>query len=50
LFLAPFALLFLAFIVAPLVYAFYMSLYRDTLVGGRQFAGAASYMARRRRR
>ena len=44
LFLAPFVLLFIAFIVAPLVYAFYMSLYRDTLVGGRQFAGAASYI------
>ena len=44
LFLAPFLLLFIAFIVAPLVYAFYMSLYRDTLVGGRQFAGAASYI------
>ena len=44
LFLAPFVLLFIAFIVAPLVYAFYMSLFRDTLVGGRQFAGAASYI------
>ena len=44
LFLAPFLLLFIAFIVAPLVYAFYMSLFRDTLVGGRQFAGAASYI------
>jgi len=44
LFLAPFMLLFIAFIVAPLVYAFYMSLYHDTLVGGRQFAGAASYI------
>ena len=44
LFLAPFVLLFIAFIVAPLVYAFYMSLYRDTLVGGRQFSGAASYI------
>ena len=44
LFLAPFVLLFIAFIVAPLVYALYMSLFRDTLVGGRQFAGAASYI------
>jgi multiple sugar transport system permease protein len=42
--LAPFVLLFIAFIVAPLVYAFYMSLHRDTLVGGRQFAGAVSYI------
>src|SRR4051812_31490783 len=44
LFLAPFMLLFIAFIVAPLVYAFYMSVFRDTLVGGRQFAGAANYL------
>ena len=44
LFLAPFFVLFLAFIVAPLLYALYMSLFRDTLVGGRQFAGAANYL------
>ena len=43
LFLAPFFVLFIAFIVAPLVYALYMSVFRDTLVGGRQFAGAANY-------
>lgn len=44
LFLAPFFALFFAFIVAPLVYALYMSVFRDTLVGGRQFAGAANYL------
>lgn len=44
LFLAPFFALFIAFIVAPLVYALYMSVFRDTLVGGRQFAGAANYL------
>jgi multiple sugar transport system permease protein len=44
LFVAPFILLFVVFIVAPLVYALYMSLFRDTLVGGRQFAGAANYL------
>jgi len=44
LFVAPFLLLFIAFIVAPLAYALYMSLFRDTLVGGRQFAGAAAYI------
>jgi multiple sugar transport system permease protein len=44
LFMAPFLLLFIAFIVAPLVYALYMSLFRDTLVGGRQFSGAAAYI------
>ena len=42
--MAPFLLLFIAFIVAPLAYALYMSLFRDTLVGGRQFAGAAAYI------
>ena len=44
LFAAPFLLLFIAFIVAPLAYALYMSLFRDALVGGRQFAGAAAYI------
>ena len=43
-FLAPFAALFLAFTVAPLVYAFYTSVFRDTLVGGTQFAGLANYL------
>ena len=43
-FLAPFAALFLAFTVAPLVYAFYTSVFRDTLVGGTQFAGFANYL------
>jgi len=44
LFLAPFLLLFAAFLVAPLVYALYTSVYRDTLVGGRQFVGFANYL------
>jgi multiple sugar transport system permease protein len=44
LFLAPFLVLFIAFIVAPLAYALYMSVFRDTLVGGRQFAGVANYV------
>lgn len=44
LFLAPFLLLFIAFVIAPLLYALYMSVFRDTLVGGRQFAGAANYL------
>src|ERR1700756_4726436 len=43
-FLAPFAALFLAFTVAPLVYASYTSVFRDTLVGGTQFAGFANYL------
>jgi multiple sugar transport system permease protein len=44
LFLAPFLLLFVAFLVAPLVYALYISVFRDTLVGGRTFAGFANYV------
>ena len=40
----PFGCLFVVFIIAPLVYAFYLSLFRDTLVGGQQFAGAANYL------
>jgi multiple sugar transport system permease protein len=44
LFLAPFLLLFAAFLVAPLVYALYTSVFRDTLVGGRQFVGFANYL------
>jgi multiple sugar transport system permease protein len=44
LFLAPFLLLFVAFVFAPLVYALYMSVFRDTLVGGRQFSGLANYI------
>lgn len=43
LFLAPFLILFVAFIVAPLVYALYTSVFRDTLVGGRQFVAFANY-------
>jgi multiple sugar transport system permease protein len=43
-FLAPFLLLFVAFIVAPLVYALYTSVYRDTLVGGRHFVAFANYV------
>ena len=44
LFLAPFLLLFAAFLVAPLVYALYTSVFRDTLVGGPQFVGFANYL------
>jgi multiple sugar transport system permease protein len=43
LFLLPFTLLFLAFLVAPLAYALGLSLFRDTMVGGRVFAGLANY-------
>jgi multiple sugar transport system permease protein len=42
-FLAPFAIVFLVFLVLPLVYAFWMSLHTNTLAGGEQFAGLANY-------
>ena len=44
LFLAPFLLVFAAFLVAPLVYALYTSVFRDMLVGGRRFVGFANYL------
>ncbi len=44
LFLAPFLLLFLVFTILPLFYALNLSVFRDTLVGGRQFAGLENYV------
>lgn len=43
LFLAPFACVFAAFLVVPLGYALYLSLFRSRLVGGEVFAGIANY-------
>jgi multiple sugar transport system permease protein len=43
LFVAPFALLFLAMFLVPLGYALYTSLFREQLVGGTVFAGLANY-------
>jgi multiple sugar transport system permease protein len=37
LFIAPFGVVFLVFLVAPLVYAFYLSLFKKQLIGGTQF-------------
>jgi multiple sugar transport system permease protein len=45
LFLAPFLILFLVFTILPLAYALNLSVFRDTLVGGRQFAGVENYVA-----
>jgi multiple sugar transport system permease protein len=42
-FVAPFMLLFLGAIVAPVIYAVYLSLFRDQLVGGNAFVGLANY-------
>jgi multiple sugar transport system permease protein len=44
-FVLPFAILFLGVIVAPVVYAIYLSLFRDQLIGGNAFVGGANYVA-----
>ena len=44
-FLAPFAIVFLVFLVLPLVYAFWMSLHTNTLAAGEKFAGLTNYIA-----
>ena len=44
-FVAPFMILFLGAIVAPVIYAVYLSLFRDQLVGGNAFVGGANYVA-----
>jgi len=43
LFVAPFLIVFVCFLIAPLIYAFYMSLWKKGLVGGAHFAGFANY-------
>jgi multiple sugar transport system permease protein len=43
LFTAPFMVLFLAFFIAPLFYALYLSLYREQLIGGNSFVGLDNY-------
>ena len=43
-FLLPFLLLFAGFLIAPLVYAFQMSLFKETLVGGARFVGLDNYV------
>src|SRR5215218_7746707 len=43
LFIAPFALVFVAFLILPLVYAFYLSLYSKGLATGVVFAGLKNY-------
>ena len=42
-FVAPFMILFLGAIVAPVIYAVYLSLFRDQLVGGNAFVGLENY-------
>jgi|tagenome__1003787_1003787.scaffolds.fasta_scaffold20820336_2 multiple sugar transport system permease protein len=43
LFTAPFMVLFLGFFIAPLLYALYLSLFREQLVGGNAFVGLDNY-------
>jgi multiple sugar transport system permease protein len=43
LFVAPFLIVFVAFFLLPLVYAAYLSLYREQLIGGTVFAGFDNY-------
>jgi multiple sugar transport system permease protein len=43
-FIAPFALVFVVFLVAPLGYAFYLSLYTKGLATGTTFAGIDNYI------
>ncbi|MBO1752456.1 sugar ABC transporter permease [Actinotalea sp. BY-33] len=42
-FIAPFAVVFLVFLAAPLLYALWMSLHTKTLAGGESFTGLANY-------
>jgi multiple sugar transport system permease protein len=43
-FVAPFAVVFLAFLVLPLVYALYLSLQSSSLLGGNRFVGLSNYL------
>ncbi len=42
-FVGPFMIVFAFALVAPLVYAIYLSLFRDQLIGGNAFVGLANY-------
>lgn len=43
-FVTPFGLVFVAFMIVPLIYAFWMSLHSSTLAGGEQFTGLGNYV------
>ena len=43
LFVVPFLVIFVAMLVVPLVYAGYLSLFREQLIGGTSFAGLDNY-------
>ncbi|MDN4598832.1 carbohydrate ABC transporter permease [Leifsonia virtsii] len=44
-FVAPFMVVFAAMIIAPVVYALYLSLFRQQLIGGNSFVGLGNYLA-----
>jgi len=44
-FVAPFLIVFAAMIVAPVIYAIYLSLFRQQLIGGNAFVGLENYIA-----
>ena len=44
LFVAPFGIVFVIFLIAPLAYAFYLSLYKKALIGGTQFVWFDNYL------
>ncbi|OCG76366.1 carbohydrate ABC transporter permease [Microbacterium sediminis] len=44
-FLAPFAVVFALVFIAPIVYALWLSLFRNQLVGGNAFVGLENYVA-----
>ncbi|MEO5921164.1 MAG: sugar ABC transporter permease [Pseudolysinimonas sp.] len=43
LFIAPFGIVFLVFLIAPLAYAFYLSLFKKALIGGTSFVWFDNY-------
>ena len=43
-FVAPFMVVFVAMIIVPVVYALYLSFFREQLVGGNMFAGFSNYL------
>ncbi|MFF1573094.1 carbohydrate ABC transporter permease [Leifsonia sp. NPDC058292] len=43
-FVAPFMIVFVAMFIVPVVYAIYLSLFREQLVGGTVFAGLQNYI------
>jgi len=43
-FVGPFAIVFLALLITPLMYALYLSLFQKSLIGGTRFVGVGNYL------